>query len=95
MPENPISIEAFAAFCESKPAGEAYSYINRETCAFAQYVRTSGFANAEVGAGHWFPDADDLEHLKMPSGVHLAARDFPWTFGALSTRLRQHMETKP
>jgi hypothetical protein len=39
---NPISIEAFAEFCESKPVGEEYEYGNFANCAVAQYCRTLG-----------------------------------------------------
>jgi hypothetical protein len=91
---NPLSIEAFADWCEKKPADEAYSYSNIcGPCAFAQYLIHLGFPVDYVGADHW-RDLSRTEH-RLPDWVDEIVKDSSYgpspshTFGALAKRLRE------
>lgn len=72
-----LSIEAFADWCERKPADEAYDYDDCENCACGQFSHFLGVErDYELPGGFW-----------ITAQVH-AARAEPNTFGALAKRLR-------
>lgn len=90
---NPISIEAFAEFCERKPAGEVYEYVDNRNCAFGQYLQFLGFESPNVGPWSW--QANGVADRPLPSRRKM--RDAlngcgePRTFDALARRLRAAM----
>lgn len=71
---NPLSLEAFADWCEKKPADEEYYYPDPTICACGQYAKYLGMNPSEVIG---FSD------------LNLYAALSPWTFGALAQRLRE------
>jgi len=72
---NPLTKEAFAEFCESKPADKTYDIIDANSCAVAQFLKANGVQNFS------------LYSWEVPE-AYRTAFDRPWTFGALATRLR-------
>lgn len=70
-----FDVEAFEAFCRSKPADEKYEASDSRRCALARFG---------------FPDvlSCDLDERGIPSEVYTAAIGFsPFTFSALADRL--------
>lgn len=76
MSKNLITTEAFADFCESKPADEAYNYSYSWECAVAQFLQSIGVQNFDL-------DSDDI-----PEPFQEPVLGWPRTFGALAKRLR-------
>jgi hypothetical protein len=84
-PENtlmrhPLSLEAFASWCEKQPADKAYEWEDPFRCACSQYASSLGFLDRWIGSGKegfWYK-ADRI------AGNHGLGR----TFGALASRLR-------
>ena len=70
-----LSIEAFAEFCERKPADEQYNYWSMTECACAQYARHLGGQLQGKRKAFWFK-------------INVIATPEPHTFGALAARLR-------
>ena len=83
---NPLTLEAFAAWCETKPADEVYCYTDSGHCAFAQYLSWLGFVEPSVGS-RTYSDGDGPAHA-LPAGLDSAVRGEPRTYGALAARLR-------
>lgn len=83
-----ISREAFAEFCESKPADEEYDYFDGTKCAFAQFLTSIGKRDPLVFGRIWRADGRPEEHA-IPHGVAMALSYEPYTFGALAARLRE------
>jgi hypothetical protein len=89
MMRNPLSIEAFAEFCEKKPADERYNLYRRMDCALGQFAQSLGFigstGNFEIEIG---------PHKSRPLVgldswcAHGVLAKTPWTFGALAERLK-------
>ena len=84
---NPLTIEAFAAWCGTNPAGEEYPYSDCNRCAFAEYLLWVGFADPAVGTKLYRDSPTGKDHL-LPAGVDAAVRVQPHTYGALAARLR-------
>lgn len=78
-----LSIEAFADWCEKQPAEREYDYYNWRECACAQYAATLG-----ISAEAWINHAID-HATSMWGEANCIASEAPFTFGALSLRLRQ------
>jgi hypothetical protein len=72
--KNPLSIEAFADWCEKQPAGRGYDWTDDETCAVAQYAKAHGRRPDDMPLA-W-------EAVAMNGGMDQ-------TFGALAKRLRE------
>jgi len=83
---NPLTLEAFAGWCESKPADEEYDYESNENCAIAQYFRHVGMPATSIGGFTWC-DVDGNYH-ELPRGFDDPAGAAPYTFGALASGLR-------
>jgi hypothetical protein len=88
---NPISIEAFAEFCERKPAGEVYDFFDNCNCAFGQYLQSLGFEKPVVSGFDWSFDKDDKAREFPHSGMGRALSTHPRTFSDLAQRLRAAM----
>lgn len=77
--KNPLSLEAFADWCERKPADEEYDWFDCNVCAASQYAKELGISN--------FAD------LAIPGTFLFRASELafpePHTFGALAERLRE------
>lgn len=90
--KNPISIEAFADWCDKQSADRVYDYKNGHECAFAQYLVALGFmpcVNEEAYClDHLLMTKDLSAWRPLPFGLDLAVYEFPRTFGALAGRLR-------
>ena len=74
---NPLTLKAFAEWCESKPADEVYDWMSCEDCAISQYVRER--------------EASYIDVANLPTNegrLEDTAYDEPRTFGALASRLR-------
>ena len=87
MSDN-LTLSAFAEFCESKPADEEYDYGDWRACACAQYARHCGKeyrVAAAIEYGNFWQRAE----------YYAAGINEPRTFGALASRLRSALETKP
>lgn len=83
---NPLSLEAFADWCARKPADGEYDWADTNGCAFCQYLTSVGLPIRRVDIYSWVD-----EHWRthpLPEGVAGAVAQYPWTFGALSSRLR-------
>lgn len=78
---HPISIEAFAEWCERKPADEEYEWVNVRTCAIKQYAKFLG------GNVHENYMAVACMPVGRFDGEYMALMR-PHTFGALAARLR-------
>jgi hypothetical protein len=81
---NVLTLEAFAEWCESKPADAEYTYWDAGRCACAQYAKTMGLdfqqlLPAAIIKGDW-----DAFWLKADG----LAGEEPYTFSALASRLR-------
>jgi hypothetical protein len=82
---NPLSLEAFADWCEKQPADEEYDVWQPSSCAVALYAQSLGFKRAtdngriETHDGRVLP----IDGFKF----RMIARH-PYTFGALAKRLR-------
>ncbi len=84
-----LTREAFAEFCESKPADEKYEYTDSQNCAFCQFLKHLGFKSPSVGPFSWWPyDGRESDRQPLPDGVGSALVGMPETFGALAARLR-------
>lgn len=78
---NPLTVEAFAAFCEGKPADEAYDYCMASSCAVAQFLQAVGVQNFTLMSN------------EIPGAFQGPVTAEPWTFGALAERLRAASES--
>ncbi len=73
-----LTLEAFAEFCEGKPAGQVYCYFDTGHCACAEYARHLGI-DYQVAQGKFWAKAE----------FHAANWDGKKaTYGALAARLR-------
>jgi hypothetical protein len=79
--------EQFKAFVASKPADEGYDYMANSGCAMFQFLHAAGYPVAGVRGDGW-RSHDYRVHL-FPDSLSVALRGFPWTFGALLTRLEE------
>lgn len=84
--KHPLSLSAFADWCERKPADEAYIYLDGENCACAQYGR-------DIGLEFPFPLGGNVDHPHFEFwrlADHLAcwAGGQRQTFGDLAKLLR-------
>lgn len=86
--KNPLTIEAFAEWCESKPADERYEYMDDCGCAFFQYLQDRGFQPARVDGYGWYSH-DGNQYHPLPAGVEDPLCQGDSTFGALAARLRE------
>lgn len=75
---DPLSIEAFADWCDKQPADKAYSFTC-VPCAVEQYADSLGIGRDTIW-GH------SLGSFWCQSNI--IAADYPHTFGALAQRLR-------
>lgn len=84
-------VHEFIAFCESKPANEAYDWEDESRCACGQFFNNRTF---------WLADERAIE---ARSGIGLdsiaggwrfrsTTRHDKWTFGALAKRVRKALE---
>jgi hypothetical protein len=87
MPEA-LSLKAFAEFCESRPADEAYDYINPSRCPVAMFLRSNGYPSARVVPAAWRESAATSDYHDFDQRIEDAVNIEPCAFGALSTRLR-------
>ena len=92
---NPLSIEAFADWCEKKPADETYDAGDTHACALAQYARSIGFPHGMgngCGTGiymrRFFGDWRQVTFLPSKNNLGTPLSK-PHTFGALAKRLRE------
>lgn len=83
MDRDPLTLEAFAEWCETKPAGRAYDYGDPCNCACAQYAESIDVP---------YIVADAVEHGSFWEKAEYHAvncEDPDRTFGALAKRLRE------
>lgn len=84
-----LTIEAFADWCEKRPAGDGYNWADEDNCATAQYAKSLGMLEAFSRRNK--PGASKF----WCAGEQIALRDdyfeagFRDTFGALAARLRR------
>ena len=71
-----ITVEAFAEFCERKPAGERYDFTEMKRCAVAQFLQSVGVQNFALLSN------------EIPEAFKNPVQFGDWTFGALAARLR-------
>ncbi len=76
-----LTLEAFAEFCEGKPAGDVYNWADFENCACGQYATSLGIPISET-------EKFNGEHTFWYKAQWNAMMVSPRTFGALATRLR-------
>lgn len=76
----------FLAFCRSKPADEGYNFADTCGCAFGQFLSATGICETPYVGGFTWGNAPGDKH-PLPSAVAGALVGYPWTFGALTTRL--------
>lgn len=88
MTTNPLTIEAVAEWCESKPADERYFYIDPEACALAQFLRDNGYPEARVNGWGWRESRKTTDYSDIPDELVNAAVE-ERTFGGLAARLRE------
>src|SRR4051812_8491558 len=77
----------FTQFCGAQPANRQYTFLDKKSCAFGQYLQSLGYTDFLVGGFSW----DDLSgstyiNHEIPHSQAIAVR--PHTFGALYTRLK-------
>ncbi len=88
----------FRDFVASKPADEAYIFLDNYNCPYAQFLKATGQAtNPSVGGWDWYERYDNHIGAKIPEELTgpregseksiLASR--PQTFGAMLQRLDQ------
>lgn len=77
--KNPLSLEAFADWCEKQPKDKTYRYVEPTECACAQYAKFLGIQNwiGAAGAGSFWGRADYEAFYGHRN------------FGALAARLRE------
>lgn len=85
---HPLSLEAFADWCEKQPADKEYNFNNCRTCAVAQYANSLGLPNP-----YDFPKSGRVSEIpviasKFWSRANQAAFEENRTFSALASRLR-------
>lgn len=85
---NPLSIEAFADWCEKQPAYRLYNYSNCRHCAFAQYLEHLGFRGASVDGSSFSLTGKFEDDRPLSAVIDRAVYEEPNTFGALASRLR-------
>jgi hypothetical protein len=88
---NPISIEAFAEFCERKPAGEVYEYGDFANCAVAQYCRTLGIEYSVAALPRVVNNGFEKPVGFWQTAELCAVKASTRTFGDLAQRLRAAM----
>jgi hypothetical protein len=80
--QDRLTKEAFAEFCESKPADETYDYWSVRECACGQYSRF-------IGDTSWKNYGVDKAADRVWDQFNREAQQVrPSTFGALAARLR-------
>lgn len=84
---NPLSIEAFADWCEKQPADKEYVYEDSWHCACAQYADSLGIANSEDSLPAWRLACRRLGSFWWRAD-DIASKD-GHTFGELAKRLRE------
>lgn len=85
---NPLTKEALAKFCESKPSDERYLASVRAECAICQFLRANGRPFAEVNNTYWTPLPGGKTKFQLAPFFDDAVHTEPHTFGALASRLR-------
>lgn len=89
---NPLTLEAFADFCESKNPRETYEYMCGNSCACAQYYEQLGLEYSPV---EYINDDFEAPFLNQIEALaHNAALEKPhWrgTFGELARLTRQRI----
>ena len=84
---NPLTLEAFAEWCEKQPAEKEFDYIDPQRCACAQYADHIKFE------GDWLLSmADKPGDFWGVMDTHALHLFKPRTFGALASRLRARQE---
>jgi hypothetical protein len=78
---NPLTLEAFAEWCEKQPADKEYNFFDNHGCAFGQYLKALGIEHRSVGGTYWRTAAGEER-------IRKALQSGDWTFGALASRLR-------
>ena len=78
-----LTLEAFAEFCEGKPADEVYCYMDDGHCACAEYARSLGIAYRVANPISYGSFWERAEHHAISVWQDGAA-----TYGALAARLR-------
>ena len=71
-----ITREAFLDFCSKKPPNESYDFCQAHYCAIAQFLKSIGVQNYVLTSG------------EIPISFRREVNCLPWTFGALTERLR-------
>lgn len=87
---NPLTLEAFADWCEKQPPETAYNYSNSKECAVTTYLKSLGLPCLSSAMGYW-RDYDRVKHDLNGNFDH-SASPLPRTFGALAQRLRAAAE---
>lgn len=86
---NPLTIEAFADWCETKPSIEHYHYWSNN-CAVGQFLSHAGIEVECVGGTTWTPKGFPVGAMEIPSAMVDPLAYAPHTFGALAARLRSN-----
>jgi len=71
-----ITKEAFLDFCSKKPPNESYDFCQAHYCAIAQFLKSMGVQNYVLTSD------------EIPISIRKEVNCLPWTFGALTMRLR-------
>lgn len=95
---NPLSLEAFADWLETKPADETYNF-NCLNCAIGQYFKFLGMRFNGLGTENWTDDQGVAHYL--PRGMNRAAQGDSYygghpdhTFGKAAQRARRELRAQ-
>ena len=81
-----ITLQDFRAWVVTKPPEEQYIYMSLSNCPVAQYLRSRGWTNINVGATRYIVDG---LRFSLLDEIDIATRRLPHTFGDLQNRLTQ------
>ena len=93
-----LSLDGLISWLETKPADDAYCYIDTGHCLIGQYTRERlGFEDVTVGSLRFIGlKGDGLgRYYSMPPHWNNVAAHFPHTFGAALERARAYKASQP
>lgn len=85
----------FGPWVAKQPANKSFDYVDNEQCAFAQYLRASGYDDAHCNSENYWLDTYSHQRrshyhprgYRIPPDLNEAIQNGAWTFGALAERL--------
>lgn len=86
-PADPFTLEALAAWLETKPAKKTYIYFIQSDCLLEQYFKHANVPFDLIGGSFYFPSYGASPE-QLPKGFPYIAAEHPHTFGAALARTR-------